>query len=406
MRESVLSLRLVLGAAWRCDRSASLLALAEALGNVLNRLLPLFLGLIIDGALTRSTAPLVVGAVGVAVALSLSSLLAGVGTHARLVLMERLGQEFDERVAWTSGSLPSLAHLSNPKYQDQIQVLRDRMGSVGRAYNSLINFVNQITLPVTTMIVAVSTDVRLLGLVVVAFAISLTVPLTVRWEERAEEESAPYGRSSEHLSRLFSDPTAGAELRTFRTGRRVAKLLGADVLAWRLPDARSQARSAWLATATSLVYGGVAAVILIAMVGDARDGQLGVGRLVTALLVVGQLRDVVGAVQLAFGALAQTLRTVGRFRWLVAYAERDALGHRGTGEAPSALSASGIDVEHVTFAYTPDGPPALDDVSLHLEPVRPWLSWARTAPASLRWSPCCWGSSNPARVGCSSRAAR
>ncbi|MFC6704778.1 ABC transporter ATP-binding protein [Flexivirga alba] len=287
------------------------------------------------------------------------------GVQARIGLNERIGQHFDADVARISGTAPTLDHLQDPRYRDQMHALRERMGALGMAYNSFVNSVNNLVAPVTTIIVALGADIRLLLLLLIGAPASWWAKSTMRWEQEAEDESAKAGRRSKHFADLTTDPVAASELRVFGARDTLLRLLGREAFAWRMPFARAEARGAAFSSGVTVLYVIAAMGVLAWMAHDALHGRVSPGAFATGILVVGQLRDVVGSLQGTVHFLGQTLRTVKRYRWLQEYGATAAAAHSGTTPAPSALH-DGLTLQDVTFRYPGADRDALSHIDLHL----------------------------------------
>jgi ATP-binding cassette, subfamily B, bacterial len=194
------SLALPLSAAWRLDRTAAMLAFLEVVGAVLNSLLPLGFGLMVGGVAAHAQGTLVTGAALAVAALGVVPVLTTIGVEARLRLNEMVGHEFDRRVAALMAAVPTLDHLESPAFRDQAQIVRERQGALGGAYNSLVNAVRQLSMPLVTLAVAISADVRLLWLVPASVPSLFLGRWLVRWEARAEDEGAEPGRLTRHVT--------------------------------------------------------------------------------------------------------------------------------------------------------------------------------------------------------------
>lgn len=365
MRYNAQSIGLILRTSWRIQRSATIVAFFETFGRALEYLMPLFVGFAVTGVVTHQAGYLIGGLCGVGASQGLAPLLAITGLQSRIGLNERVGQFFDGQIGQLSGSAATLNHLHDPQYQDQMHTLRERMGALGMAYNSLVNAANQLVTPIITIVVAASVDWRLLLLLVVAIPATLTARANIAWEKQAEDDSAEAGRRSKHLGDLTLEPVPASELRVFGARRLVRSLLGVHSLEWRKPFTRAEIRGSAMATVVTVVYVGASIGILAWLLHDALAGRLSAGRFATAVLVVGQLRDAVSSLQSSTQNLAQMLRTAGRYRWLVEYAEAVAADHAGEGSPPATLR-HGIRLEHVTFRYPGSEHDALHGLDLDL----------------------------------------
>jgi ATP-binding cassette, subfamily B, bacterial len=365
MRDAWQSVALIGRISWQLHPRATLLALLEALGRVLTALTPLMVGLMVAGVASHTLLPLVTGAIGLTAALGLSYFLMIAGVQARLVLMDLVTHEFAQRVGALSGTVPTLNHLENPAYQDQMQALRDNMNSLGMAYNTFVNVVNNLATPLTTLTIAATIDPRLLILAAAALPATWATRYPMRWQKQAEDAAAAAGRRSAHLTDVTLSPTPASELRVLGARGYVHGLLVGQVREWRLPYTRAQYKTSAMEGAIAVGYLAVAAAVLALLVDDALHGQLSPGRLATAVLVVGDLRDAIDSGSWAISMSARALRSVSRYRWLEAYARQALADHGGQRPPPEALT-DGIRLHGVCFRYPGASDDTLRDVDLHL----------------------------------------
>jgi ATP-binding cassette, subfamily B, bacterial len=358
------SLALPLSAAWRLDRTAAMLAFLEVVGAVLNSLLPLGFGLMVGGVAAHAQGTLVTGAALAVAALGVVPVLTTIGVEARLRLNEMVGHEFDRRVAALMAAVPTLDHLESPAFRDQAQIVRERQGALGGAYNSLVNAVRQLSMPLVTLAVAISADVRLLWLVPASVPSLFLGRWLVRWEARAEDEGAEPGRLTQHLVGLSTEPGPASELRVLGARDVVAERLRRAGTAWRTPHVRADVKKNLAATACGLFYLAAAGVVLTLIARDAAAGRVPVTAMATSVLVIGQLQGVVSSLRWFFQFMAQVVRTVGRYQALEdGVAAARAIS--GTGTPPARLH-EGISLRRLGFTYPDQETPSLAEVDLDL----------------------------------------
>jgi ATP-binding cassette subfamily B protein len=365
MRDAWQSIALISRMSWQLDPRAAVVAMLEALGRLLEALTPLMVGLMVTGVASHTLVPLVAGAVGLTAGLGLSYFLTIAGVQARLVLMDLVTHEFAKRVGALSGAVPTLDHLENPAYQSQMQALRDNMGSLGSAYNTFVNVVNNLVTPVTTLTVAAATDLRLLILAVAALPATWATRFPMRWQKQAEDAATAAGRRCAHLTDVTLSPTPASELRVLGARGYVQRLLVGQVREWRRPYTRAQFKTSAMEATIAAGYLVLAAAVLAWLVNDALHGRLSPGRLATAVLVVGDLRDAIDSGSWAISMSGRALRSVGRYRWLEAYAEQAVADHGGRQPPPETLT-DGIRLQGVCFRYPGASEDTLHELDLHL----------------------------------------
>ncbi len=287
-----------------------------------------------------------------------------VGVEARLRLNEMVGHEFDRRVARLVADVPTLDHLESPEFRNQAQIVTERQGALGGAYNSLVNALRQLATPVVTLVVAISADARLLWLLPASVPSLLVGRWLIRWDAEAEERGAEPGRLTQHLVGLAVEPVPAAELRVLGARALIGRRLHAAGWAWRRPHVRAEVLNNVASTACGLFYLAAAGVVLTLIARDAAAGDVPIGAVATSVLVIGQLQGVVSSLRWFVHMMAQVARTVGRYQQLeagVAAARAD----DGT-EAPPERLRSGISLRGLGFTYPGASSPSLVDVSLDL----------------------------------------
>jgi ATP-binding cassette subfamily B protein len=365
MTSSLRSIRLLLSMAWRFGRTQSVLATLEAFGNFLGHLLPLALGLLVTGIATRRPAETALGGTLLVLGSGAAPLLTTVGVEARLGLMERIGHEFDRRVATLLGSVPTLEHLDSKDIQDQAQVIKEQEGVLGSAYNTLLNALNGLVVPVAALVVALLSDARLLLLVPASLPGMLATRWIVKWDEAAEQAGAEPARLSHHLLEVATTGNGGAELRVLGAREPIRRLLQQVTVRWRSGHLAASTRTTAVSLAATTVYMATAAAVLWWIMDAAVTGRVAAGVAATAVLAVNQVQGAAASARQTYVNLARVVRTTGRYLWIETEVERLIDRHRGTATPPVRLQ-QGIRLEGVSFRYADAGEMALTDVNLFL----------------------------------------
>lgn len=353
----------VVAAAWRNGPLAFVVSLLEPLGNVLVSLTPLFVGLVVAGAVEHDATRLVLGVAGLVGSHGLVWLLMLLGLTQRMHVNDRLGFAFDTRSGRQSGTLPTLDHLVDPAHRDALQVLSERRGAMGMAFQSFVNVLNNGGAVVASCVAAFLVDPRLLLLALGLLPAMWAARTITGWDAAAEEAAAPAGRLAGSLLDARTSPAAAAELRVMGARGHLADLSGAATRRWRQPVVRAERRGALLNVAVSTLYLAAGGALLWWLVQDALAGRIGPGTVAAAVVVVGELPTLATRL-LGTSFLAGRMVRVGqRALWLQEYAAAT----RHPGElAPPAELRHGVDLRGVTFTYPGAERPTVEGLDLHL----------------------------------------
>ncbi|TCO28460.1 ATP-binding cassette subfamily B protein [Kribbella steppae] len=354
---------MVLTAAFRVSPGLAFSCLAETIGRLLRAATPWFLGLFVAGAIAADRGQMLVAVTALVAVSGVQNLLGIVGTNARIALMERVGFDFDAKIAELIARVPTLEHLESPDYLDRTQTLRDGQGTLGGALNMLLNILNNLAFATGILVVAATADWRLLILAALGFPRLLTGRWTTRWGRAAEEESAAPSRLTQHLVDLVTSPYGGAEARVFGLRQELRHRVRDSATAWQRPLVRGARKGALLSAGISGVFFGAAIGVLGWMTYDALRGAVSVAALVVAVTAVRGLENVSGILTNAVQDTARLMRNVSRFVWLQDYVVQTAGG--GTSEPPEQLE-SGIRLEAVRFRHLGSDSDAVASVDLDL----------------------------------------
>ena len=365
MIETLRALVVVSVMAFRVSKLQTLLGFSETLGRSLDALKPVFYGLFAAGAVTGNVRSLIIAVVGLTVATGISEALQFVGVSARLKQQTYVGFAFSREVSELMASIETLDHHENPELLDKVETFRSWSASIGGALNALMNMINTLAFSVTTVIVALTADWRLLILAVLGIPRLLLVGVSARWDKAAEEEGAPHSRQADRLVDLTRDVDAGAEARVFDLRSVLLDRIGAAAYRWQLPDRRRSDKQALLELANGLLYFGGAAVIIGWMVNDAIAGSVGVGALTIAVTSISSLQNISSGIVNTIKWLGESSRSAVRFLWLRDYAAEVHRRYAGEQQPPAQLT-DGIRLEGLRFRYPGAESDSLGTVDLEL----------------------------------------
>lgn len=361
MSDALASLRLLVATAVRVAPAQAVLSFLEVAGLVLQRLTPLWIGLLVAGATGGPDRSSLLGAAGLITSLGLGALFVVWGVNCRLRMLDEIGFHFEYELARTVGSARTLDQLDSNALRATLQIIRDRLGALGGSFNSLVGAANGVVPPISSIAVAVAIDWRLSLLVLAAMPSLLHARLSLRWENAAEEAAAHAGVSSGEWSRLILGD-AYSELRTFGALTWAREQAMAQAAAWRRPFASAEVRSAWLGLACDAVYAAVAVGTLawiVAAPGGVGPLVSGTAALVAILIVASDLREGFEGFRSSIQMLGQSLRTLSRFRAV--------LTELGTPQpARDATFGGDIRLRDVSFTYPGAEHPAVKSLSIDI----------------------------------------
>lgn len=343
----------------------SALCLCESAGVLLTLLVPLYLSWFVTGAIEHDTGKVILAAAAFVVQTGVGRILVIIGMNARCGQLERVGYAFDTRVAEITAGIPDVEHFDDPRYLDQMQILREEGGALGLSVNMLLNALNSMVSSVGTVALAITADWRMLLIAAAGSPVLLATPLVVRWQARAEQAGAESGRLANRLLDLGTTPGAAGELRVFGLPDRLRMRMAAATRSWQAPRIGLAHRETAVTVASQILFYGTAAAVLSWLVSDVIAGRLGIGQLTLALLLIGRLQGVSSEMRSDIKNIAAMTRTAGRFLWLLDASRELQARHTGTCTAPDSLR-SGITAQSLTYRYPGADRPALQEVSVHL----------------------------------------
>lgn len=361
MRDAARQIWLLTSTAVRASPGRAAICLLEMVGTVVTVLNPVWLKLLVDGAVARDRGSIVLAVVALMASAGVAFALTLAGNHARIGLAERAGFEFDRQVAELTSRIPSLEHQERADYLDQLEVVREQRSALGNSLRFMLVLARSLVFSVATIVVAATIEPRLLLLLLAGLPALVGTRFRYRWKSAAEDAAAPRWRLTRHLGELVTNASAGMELRIFHLGSEIRARLRRSVAAARSPYLVAERKSALLSFAETVFFLLAAGLVIGWLIVDTTPGTV-----VLAIAMLAGLQT--AAVQSAWMAAhaADSLRTAGRLLWLRSYASSVARSqYAGTASPPSALR-SGISLERVSFRYHGASAPSLREVSLSL----------------------------------------
>jgi ATP-binding cassette, subfamily B, bacterial len=297
--------------------------------------------------------------------------VSAVATWFLKVVSDRVQRRFRDRVtvalechvASLQASVPTIEHHERPEYLDRIAVLRNQVFVLDHMYASIFSTCGWILrLGVTlALLVAIHPALALLAV----FALPTVVASTWRpgVERTAEEQGAAANRLARHLFDLATTAAPGKEVRVTGIGPRLMTQRRAAWEEWYARVSRARTQSAiWLAAGWAVF--GAAYVAAVAFVSAGLHASA--GDVVLVLAAGSRLSAYIGATIGEVGFIRGIwLDGSRRLAWLEDYVASRVQG--ADAPVPDRL-VTGIQFEHVSFAYPGTGRLVLDDVNLEIAP--------------------------------------
>jgi ATP-binding cassette subfamily B protein len=324
-------------------------------------LLALWLKLLADGVTEQDRTLVFVAAVGLGAASTLTWFLRVVSTRVQRRFRDKITIALESHVAELQATVATIAHQERPDHLDRLAVLRNQVFVLDHMYMSVFSTVGWILRLVVTVGLLASIHPALILLA----ALALPTVVTSTWrpgvERVAEERGASHERLARHLFQTATTAPPGKEVRLTGIGPRLVRQRRESWEAWYGPVSSARWSSALWHTLAWTVFGlaYVGAIVFVAAGLDA-----GPGRVLLVLAAGSRLSAYIGATVGEIGFLRGIwLDGSRRLAWLEDYAA--ALVARADLPVPDRL-ATGIRLDHVSFAYPGTDRFVLDDIDLTL----------------------------------------
>ncbi len=353
---------LVVRVAWRTGPLAFLITLGEVLSTVLRFLQPLFVGLIVDGLVTRSVGEIAWGAGLFAVALGLGGGLEAFAVGYRVKLIEDVGFAFDRQVVEALSRIESLDVLEDPKLSGAISNVKGRADTMGYCFNGLMSVAIQAAAPVTSMCVALVIDPRLLILVAAGVPTILVSLHVAKLQDAADELSRPFASRTDEWAQLLASDGARAERRIFKLWSWYRDQFVANVRKRDDPfvrPARLESLNGFLA---EMFYLASVAAILAWILTTSSGASP--GAVAATLLVALDLKGTLSALRFALSRFGPSLRAAMALQQV-----RRAADNVREPDPPEAGGLPGrLSVTEASYTYPTAEAEALSGVSVEIEP--------------------------------------
>ncbi len=338
--------------------SAFLLALLAALPDAL---LALWLKLLGDGVLGRDSTLIFVAALGLGVSATATWFLRTVSTRVQRRFRDKVTITLEAHVARLQATVATIAHQERPDYLDRLAVLRDQVFVLDHMYMAVFSTAGWIL----RLVVTIALLMAIHPLLVLLAFFALPTVLTSTWrpavERAVQERGAPHARLARHLFVTATTAPPGKEVRVMRLGPQLVAQRHAAWERWFFPIGTVRWASAAWNTLAWAIFGlaYVGAVVFVAS-----GLHAGAGPVLLVLAAGARLSSYIAATVGEIGFIRGTwLDGAQRLAWLEDYAA--SLTAHADLPVPARL-ATGIRLDHISFAYPGTERLVLDDVSLDL----------------------------------------
>jgi ATP-binding cassette, subfamily B, bacterial len=321
--------------------------------------------MIVDAALIADLRAVTVAALAYALASGVLNQCARSHLSVAYRVLEKTSHVVDRELMEIIGRLPGLQHHEDPRYQNEVSLLRSQRQLLAGMTNAVVQNV-RFWLQLLGATALLAQLHPLLPLLPLFGAVSFwTGKKAQEWEVRTQEATAERRRLRGHLFGLATTAAAGKELRLFDTSETVIarhEALSAEV-------ERETNRTAWKVTALGALgslgfaagyLGAIGLVLLRALNGEASPGDV-----VLAISLASQLNETVEYLVGMANYLRNALRAATRYLWLLNYAGSAAPRPPDAAPVPNWIER-GITLEGLAFSYPQTETTVLSDVSLHL----------------------------------------
>jgi ATP-binding cassette subfamily B protein len=368
MRKTMRSMALVLSTSFRADPARSALNLFLTVSAYSSQFVSAYmLKLITDAVLHRDLHAVVVNAAILGVVSGLGVLAGWSQFNLSVALRENVSAYMDRRLIRLVAGVPGLEHHERPDYHDEVELLRTNRDALGGAMEATVNNIGALTQIVGTVALLGRVHPVLLLLPVLGVPSIALGAMAERMRQKIMERTAEATRVSHHLFELATTAQAGKELRIFGVGPELVARHDANRReVTRIHDRNQVVFTALTAVGWLLFAAGfTGALVLVA--NRIISGDASIGDLVLTLSLAAQVNQQINSVVGMVTWLVSSLKTVGRYLWLIDYAAAARAPVADPAPVPARLD-DGIVFENVAFRYPGTDADVLREVNLRIPP--------------------------------------
>lgn len=343
------------------DRKASIFLTAVNLATVLVGVaIGVALKALIDRTVRGEPAELVAG--------SLALLVLGQAVAGLLLVrasshhQERSRAHLDTEVMRVVTGAPGIAHHENPRFQDDLEMLRDDQARFGQVLVLALMPISTVVMLLASLAVLARVHPLLVLLPVAAIPSALCEARGASVVRSAWRDRAPIMRKRRAYFDLATQPRSAAEIRL--NGLRSELIDEHRLLSereWQLRRQERRAAMKWNIAGRAMFSTGFVAATL-SVVQLAALGRASAGDLILTITVAAQVNNRIGFLVSESRRWTPMLEAASRFAWLQRYddqRQRDALLADGPAQIETAISVSAV-----SFSYGSQSAEVLDAVEL------------------------------------------
>jgi ATP-binding cassette subfamily B protein len=280
-------------------------------------------------------------------------------------MRENVAVYMDERLIELTTGVPGLEHHERPEYLDEMEVLRTQRDQLAGAAEALTHNISMLTQIGGTIGLLAAIDPLLVLLPVFGLPSLAVGAWSEKRRQKVMDETAEDLRISRHLFELATKAGPAKELRIFGLGRPV---IARHDAVWRHKDDRMNRVSVITTLATALGWtvfaiGFAGAIGLVAV--RVMNRQATLGDLVLALSLAAAVNQQVSGLVGMLTWLTASLKTVGRYLWLIDYAADSRRAVVDAAPVPDQL-VDAIELHDVSFRYPGTDADVLTGVDLRI----------------------------------------
>ena len=350
----------------QADRRSTLLTfLTFGLRPAIPIVIACLIKVIVDSAVSGTSTPLILAALGIAVAAGLSAGSVAYPIELNTRMIEATSAAVDEKIMTLAARLPGVTDLENPVVLDKLEVLRQERVHLSEGADAFALVLGGAVRAVVTAVVLAALDPVMLLTPLLAVPSLLASRRGQRRRTDANQAGAPSSRLARQLFSIASSPAAAAELRLCG--------VGTEVRARHEAIAEEADGGIVQAVAGNVLFSSLAAVLfaagylgaLLLILRGFDRGAASLGDVVLTVGLVTMINVQVSQAVAFLGFLQQTIAAARELLWLESFVARASGGAGGDRTPPDRL-AQGIRLCDVGFRYPGSETWALRDVSLEI----------------------------------------